>query len=276
MSSSGSGSPAARPATRYTDAAPIRRHAATPHRLRGQHRARWTAEFAPFLEGTHKRYAAVLGAAVVGASTVAFSSAAALPDSAPESAAGEAVAEVAAQAAESEDRSSREGESEAEKEEAEREPEPAATAVDYDTSAVPRSPMQVQAPEVHWVPPLDRIMITSQFGPRWGTAHNGVDFDAQTGDPVYAIYPGRIVTSGWEGGFGNLVVVDHGDGLQTYYAHNSELIVSPGQWVDAGQQIAKAGNTGFSLGSHVHLEVHQNGSPVEPLSFLQERGLFLR
>jgi murein DD-endopeptidase MepM/ murein hydrolase activator NlpD len=118
--------------------------------------------------------------------------------------------------------------------------------------------------------------VTSLFGQRWGRNHNGVDFDAETGDPVYAAYPGTIVHAGWETGFGNLVVIDHGDGVETYYAHNSEIFVGEGDWVEAGGQIANAGNTGRSFGSHVHFEVHVNGRPVEPLGYLAEAGLDLR
>jgi murein DD-endopeptidase MepM/ murein hydrolase activator NlpD len=123
---------------------------------------------------------------------------------------------------------------------------------------------------------LDQITITSLFGQRWGRNHNGVDFDAETGDPVYAAHPGTIRYAGWETGFGNLVVIDHGDGVETYYAHNSKFFVEEGDWVDAGDQIADAGNTGRSFGSHVHFEIHVDGEPVEPLSYLAEAGLDLR
>jgi murein DD-endopeptidase MepM/ murein hydrolase activator NlpD len=138
------------------------------------------------------------------------------------------------------------------------------------------SPVTGQDAQIAWTPMLDQITITSLYGQRWGRNHNGVDFDAETGDPVYAAYPGTIVHAGWETGFGNLVVIDHGDGVETYYAHNSEVFVAEGGWVDAGDQIADAGNTGRSFGSHVHFEVHVNGQPVEPLSYLAEAGLDLR
>ncbi|HEY1095046.1 MAG TPA: M23 family metallopeptidase [Glycomyces sp.] len=138
------------------------------------------------------------------------------------------------------------------------------------------SPVTGQAAQIKWTPMLDQITITSLFGQRWGRNHNGVDFDAETGDPVYAAYPGTVTHAGWETGFGNLVIIDHGDGVETYYAHNSEVVVSEGDWVDAGSQIANAGNTGRSFGSHVHFEVHVNGEPVEPLHYLAEAGLDLR
>ncbi|WP_169732423.1 M23 family metallopeptidase [Haloglycomyces albus] len=261
------------------DDRPIRRHAARPHRLRGRHRAKWTAEIAPFLEGTQKRYAAVLGAAVVGASTVALSSAATLPDNTPDSTANEAIADIASNARVPQHNTAvngaHSGTGNVENGSTDGADE-ASESREVERRNIPHSEVTVQSPERRWVEPLKDIMITSQYGPRWGSSHNGVDFSAATGDPIYAVYPGEVVTAGWEGGFGRLVILDHGDGVQTYYAHNSELLVEPGQWVEAGDQISKAGNTGFSLGSHLHLEVHDNGTPVEPLSFLQEKGLSLR
>ena len=116
--------------------------------------------------------------------------------------------------------------------------------------------------------------ITSGFGTRTdpirgGVGHHmGIDFDANTGDPVHAAAGGVVVFSGVKSGFGNVVEVDHGNGCTTLYGHNSRLLVHVGDIVRAGQTLAKAGSTGRSTGPHVHFEVHVNGRPVNPRKFL--------
>ncbi|RRR99170.1 M23 family metallopeptidase [Glycomyces terrestris] len=254
-------------------AAPIKRHAARPHRTRGQHRASWAAELSPLLAGTQRRYTAVVGSAVAGASIVAMATAAGLP-SGEEPAPSRAVDDIAALAAEA---SVPETVASGGSEGATASPAgAAAAAAEAPAQSERTTPVTGQDAQIRWRPMLDQITITSLFGQRWGRNHNGVDFDAETGDPVYAAYPGTVKHAGWESGFGNLVVIDHGDGVETYYAHNSALNVAPGDWVDAGAHIADAGNTGFSFGSHVHFEVHVDGQPVEPLGYLSEAGLDLR
>ncbi|MBM3678990.1 MAG: M23 family metallopeptidase, partial [Actinobacteria bacterium] len=110
--------------------------------------------------------------------------------------------------------------------------------------------------------------VTSGFGWRWGRMHEGIDIAVPTGTPVSASASGLVIYSGWLGGYGNLVVVDHGGGLATAYAHNSALVVGVGQSVGAGQTIAASGNTGNSSGPHVHFEVRVGGSAVDPLGYL--------
>ncbi|MBS3959817.1 MAG: M23 family metallopeptidase [Xanthomonadaceae bacterium] len=99
--------------------------------------------------------------------------------------------------------------------------------------------------------------------------HFGVDFDANIGDPVRAAAAGIVSFSGWKPGYGHTVVVDHGDGYQTLYAHNQKNLVAEGELVRAGQQIAKVGSSGRSTGSHLHFEVHVNGRPVNPMAYLE-------
>jgi murein DD-endopeptidase MepM/ murein hydrolase activator NlpD len=85
---------------------------------------------------------------------------------------------------------------------------------------------------------------------------------------VHAAAAGTVIYAGWMEGYGNLVVIDHGDGLSTAYGHNSSLASSLGQSVSAGQVIAYSGSTGHSTGPHVHFEVRVNGAPVDPLGYL--------
>ncbi|HVS84236.1 MAG TPA: peptidoglycan DD-metalloendopeptidase family protein [Gaiellaceae bacterium] len=110
--------------------------------------------------------------------------------------------------------------------------------------------------------------ITSPFGMRWGTLHPGIDIGVPTGTPVHAAAAGKVVWCGWETGYGNFVVVDHGGGYATAYGHNSRIEVSCGEHVAQGQVLAYSGCTGFCTGPHVHFEVRVNGDPVDPLGYL--------
>ena len=110
--------------------------------------------------------------------------------------------------------------------------------------------------------------VTSGFGWRWGRMHEGIDIAVPTGTPVAAAASGRVIYAGWMGGYGNLVVIDHGGGIATAYGHNSSIAVGNGSSVSQGQTISYAGSTGHSTGPHVHFEVRVNGSPVDPLGYL--------
>ena len=110
--------------------------------------------------------------------------------------------------------------------------------------------------------------VTSGFGVRWGRMHEGIDIAVGEGTPVRAAAAGTVIYAGWMSGYGNLVAVDHGNGLSTAYAHNSSLAVSVGQSVAAGEVVSYSGNTGNSTGPHVHFEVRVNGSAVDPLGYL--------
>lgn len=111
-------------------------------------------------------------------------------------------------------------------------------------------------------------VLTSNYGMRWGRMHEGIDIGASSGTPIYAAASGTVMYAGWEGGYGNLTVVDHGNGLATAYGHQSQLAVSNGQVVTRGQVIGYVGSTGHSTGPHLHFEVRVNGSPNDPLSYL--------
>jgi murein DD-endopeptidase MepM/ murein hydrolase activator NlpD len=110
--------------------------------------------------------------------------------------------------------------------------------------------------------------ITSPFGPRWGSFHPGIDIGVPYGTPIHAAAAGRIVYCGWESGYGNLVMIDHGGGLATLYGHQSSIAASCGQDVAQGQVIGYVGCTGFCTGPHLHFEVRVNGAPVDPLGYL--------
>lgn len=99
--------------------------------------------------------------------------------------------------------------------------------------------------------------------------HLGIDFDANYGDPVKSAANGIVSFSGVKRGYGNTVIVDHGDGYQTLYAHNQRNVVRVGDVVRAGQELAKVGSSGRSTGAHLHFEVHVNGRPVNPMAYIE-------
>jgi murein DD-endopeptidase MepM/ murein hydrolase activator NlpD len=110
--------------------------------------------------------------------------------------------------------------------------------------------------------------ITSPFGWRWGRMHEGIDLGAGYGAPIYASASGTVIACGYTGGYGNLVVIDHGGGLATAYGHQSSIAVGCGQSVSQGQVIGYVGSTGRSTGPHLHFEVRVNGGAVDPLGYL--------
>jgi murein DD-endopeptidase MepM/ murein hydrolase activator NlpD len=110
--------------------------------------------------------------------------------------------------------------------------------------------------------------ITSPFGMRWGTLHPGIDIGVPTGTPIHAAGSGTVVWCGWMSGYGNLVMIDHHNGLATLYGHESHVAVACGQNVTTGQVVGYSGCTGFCTGPHVHFEVRANGTPVDPLGYL--------
>jgi murein DD-endopeptidase MepM/ murein hydrolase activator NlpD len=110
--------------------------------------------------------------------------------------------------------------------------------------------------------------ITSPFGWRWGRMHQGIDIGVGYGTPIHAAAAGTVIYCGWESGYGNLTVIDHGNNLATAYGHQSSIAVSCGQQVAQGQVIGYVGCTGHCFGPHLHFEVRVNGNPVDPLGYL--------
>ncbi len=116
--------------------------------------------------------------------------------------------------------------------------------------------------------------VTSNFGwrthPILGTErfHAGIDFGADYGSLIYASARGRVIYADWYGGYGNAVIIDHGNGMTTLYAHCSEIYVRDGDIVEKGQPISSVGSTGFSTGPHLHFELRANGEPIDPAAYL--------
>lgn len=139
-----------------------------------------------------------------------------------------------------------------------------------------KSKLKYSGGKLLWpVPSSDLSDITSPFG--WRTHpilkvrkyHTGIDIAANTGADILAAADGQVIFSGYYGGYGYAVIIDHGDGISTLYAHCSALLVKEGDTVKRGQVIAKVGSTGLSTGPHLHFEVRKNGEPVDPMDWLK-------
>ena len=120
-----------------------------------------------------------------------------------------------------------------------------------------------------FIKPLDHFTMTSGFGPRWGTHHDGVDLAISTGTPFYAADGGTVVRAGWYGGYGMCIDIDHGNGYVTRYGHCSQILVSVGDLVYQGQNIGLVGSTGWSTGPHLHFEVHKDGVRQDPEAYVR-------
>ncbi|MBI4730213.1 MAG: peptidoglycan DD-metalloendopeptidase family protein [Acidobacteria bacterium] len=113
-----------------------------------------------------------------------------------------------------------------------------------------------------------RGRITSPYGRRHGGFHTGIDIDCETGDPIGASKAGTVIAAEWGGGYGNMTIIDHGNGVTTLYAHQSRLYVSKGDRVEQRRRIGACGETGHATGSHLHFEVRVNGEHRNPRGFL--------
>lgn len=147
------------------------------------------------------------------------------------------------------------------------EPEPRITL--KGTKEPPQAAAQVAATgSGSFAAPVSQLNVTSGFGPRWGRTHLGVDLAMPSGSSIGAADDGTVIFTGYSGSYGNLVKVDHGNGIVTCYAHCSSILAEQGQRVEKRQTIAKVGSTGNSTGPHLHFEVRVNGENVDPMNWL--------
>jgi murein DD-endopeptidase MepM/ murein hydrolase activator NlpD len=119
------------------------------------------------------------------------------------------------------------------------------------------------------------VALSSCYGPRWGTIHQGIDFAGTAGTPIHAVGAGTVIAAGWAySGYGISVMIDHGNGFFSHYAHASQALVQVGQTVTAGQTIALEGATGDATGPHLHFEIHQGlWNQIDPAPWLRARGV---
>lgn len=122
--------------------------------------------------------------------------------------------------------------------------------------------------------PVEKLSLTSNFGPRSdpfngsSRMHKGIDIPGPVGTPIYATADGIVNRSGWASGYGNLVQISHGGGMETRYGHMSKLLVAENAYVRRGQLIGLMGSTGRSTGSHLHYEVRVEGAAINPIPFV--------
>jgi murein DD-endopeptidase MepM/ murein hydrolase activator NlpD len=127
-----------------------------------------------------------------------------------------------------------------------------------------------------WMLPLDDYTFTSPYGVRWGKLHAGIDLADPEGTPFKAVHTGLVTQAGYNGGYGYSITVKNTDGTEVVYAHARRLLVQAGDQVHAGQVVGEVGNTGASYGTHLHLEIHVNGQPTDPIPFLRQRGVDIK
>ncbi len=208
------------------------------------------------------RYAMVVTSAVVGAGVVAFSAGSALPQQDLTDGAGSTALDRLSTASTTDVEAAED------------------LAADQARSATvgraARSQVRTGAPApkfmAEWVRPATGP-LSSVYGARWGTTHYGLDIASAYGSPIMAASGGTVEFSGWNGGYGKLVIINHGNGITTRYGHNSTLLVEVGDKVEAGEKIALTGSTGYSTGAHCHFEVRRGEDAVNPLPFMESRGV---
>ena len=127
-----------------------------------------------------------------------------------------------------------------------------------------------------WLLPLEDYRFTSSYGVRWGKLHAGIDLAAAEGIPYKSVHAGKVVQAGYEGGYGYAVTVRNDDGTEVIYAHSRRVVVKVGDVVKAGQTLGEVGATGASYGTHLHIEIHVKGVPVDPIPYLRDRGVDIK
>jgi murein DD-endopeptidase MepM/ murein hydrolase activator NlpD len=124
-----------------------------------------------------------------------------------------------------------------------------------------------------WLLPLDDYTFTSPYGVRFGKLHAGIDLAAPEGTAYKAVHAGEVTAAGYNGGYGYAITVKQDNGVEIIYAHSRRLLVQKGDQVKAGQVIGEVGNTGYSYGTHLHIETHVNGEPRDPIPLLRDHGV---
>ncbi|WP_250001209.1 M23 family metallopeptidase [Actinoplanes sp. M2I2] len=127
-----------------------------------------------------------------------------------------------------------------------------------------------------WLLPLEEYTYTSPYGMRWGKLHAGIDLAAPEGLPFKSIHAGKVTQAGYFGAYGYAITVQDDEGNEVIYAHSRRVLVKKGDVVKAGQVIGQVGNTGASYGTHLHLEIHVDGAPTDPIPFLRQRGVDIK
>jgi murein DD-endopeptidase MepM/ murein hydrolase activator NlpD len=207
------------------------------------------------------RYAVVVTSAFVGAGVVALGAASNLPDAKTVNAEVLQSMQDPHVAAEIADRSADTGH--------------ASRGESRDAAAAAKLTTEQAAAEA-WLLPLDQYTFTSPFGVRWGKLHAGIDLAAPEGTPYKAVHAGEVTSAGYQGGYGYAITIRNSDGTEVIYAHSRRLLVKKGEKVKAGQVIGEVGNTGYSYGTHLHLEVHVGGAPTDPIPYLRDRGVDIK
>ena len=131
------------------------------------------------------------------------------------------------------------------------------------------APQDIQLRSAEFIWPLRNFEVSSHFGNRRGRLHSGVDLRAPRGTPIHAAADGRVKFSGHKNGYGKIIVIDHGRGIETAYAHNDSNLVATGQRVSQGEVIARVGRSGRTTGYHLHFEYRRHGQALNPVHRMQ-------
>jgi murein DD-endopeptidase MepM/ murein hydrolase activator NlpD len=151
----------------------------------------------------------------------------------------------------------------------------ARTSRDDSRGVAEAEPLEAAEADV-WLLPLDDYQFTSPFGVRFGELHAGIDLVAEEGTPYKAIHGGVVTSAGYSGGYGYAVTVRNPDGTEIIYGHSRKLHVHKGQQVNAGEILGEVGSTGYTFGTHLHIEVHVKGSPRDPVPLLRANGVDIK
>jgi murein DD-endopeptidase MepM/ murein hydrolase activator NlpD len=206
------------------------------------------------------RYAMVVTTAVVGAGVVAFGAGSVLPQQPSDNTAS--LDKASASASEKNTLSAADVDAN----------QARSASVGRASRAQTRAGSPTPAVMAEWVRPAVGP-LSSLYGARWGTVHRGLDIAAAYGSTVVAASAGKVIFSGWNGGYGKLVIIEHPGGITTRYGHNSVLLVEVGEHVEAGTPISQVGSTGYSTGAHCHFEVRQGTEAINPLPFMEKRNV---